>query len=318
MHHTNHPRDRFALTARLAFAVLLASTIACLFTPTARAWHAPGHHHPVPAALDALVTLPEDQRPPMFLMEHAGLMAHCAQDPDLLRHPKLPQAKAAEDADHYLDLEYLRGAELPEDRIAFAKWCFEHDLSPDTVGTLPYALAEWTQRLAYALAEHRAWPDNEHIQTKCAVYAGILAHYAADACQPLHTTVHYDGKVSQLGADSPHTGFHLKVDALTDTLTAEDWRLSEKQIKQHVRDLGPIPDASMRHIEAFNQQVEALYALEPQVPAKNQPITSDAVREQTQAYARASTAFVASLLLTAWNDSAEIDLPSWHNRDLDE
>ncbi len=55
---------------------------------------------------------------------------------------------------------------------------------------------------------------------KCLVYAGRLAHYAADLEQPLHTTVDYDGR-TQAAKDaknktfkSPHTGIHTKVDAL--------------------------------------------------------------------------------------------------------
>ena len=60
--------------------------------------------------------------------------------------------------------------------------------------TLPYSIAEWTQRLTIAFAEHRNDPENPHVRAKCLVFAGILSHYAADLHMPLHTSIHWDGR----------------------------------------------------------------------------------------------------------------------------
>jgi len=283
-------------------------------TPTALAWHAPGHHHCVLAGLNALPDAPGADDLPGWLDEAAGLAAHAAQDPDLMRHDKLPQAKAAEHSNHFFDLEYLGDAELPNDRNAFNKWCYDHDLDPGKVGHLPYALAESAQMLTFAFAEHRAWPDNPYLKMKIAFYMGRLSHYAADACQPLHTTIHYNGRVAKAGDPSPNTGIHLKVDGVLDSLPAEAWTIDPASIK----DLGPVLDAAMAHIRLMNRRVDALYDIADRVPAKGEPITDGAVREAAHGWARASSRFFASLVLTAWNDSAGIKLPEWHNRDLDQ
>ena len=101
----------------------------------------------------------------------------------------------------------------------FCKSCVSNRL-----GLLPYAIAETTYMLSLALAEHHRWPDNQAIQSKCLVYAGLLSHYAEDACMPLHATVHWDGRVLPNG-QSPRTGIHSRVDGLTESGTSPALRL---------------------------------------------------------------------------------------------
>ena len=84
---------------------------------------------------------------------------------------------------------------------------------PASTGFLPYAIVETFQELKLAFAEYRRWPDNPRIQSKILIIAGHLAHYAGDLCQPLHTTIHHDGR-TKLGAGSPNTGIHFAVDGL--------------------------------------------------------------------------------------------------------
>src|SRR5581483_6890740 len=95
----------------------------------------------------------------------------------------------AEGPEHYLDSELLKDRPLPPTRYRFIALCAELNLDPSKVGLVPYAIAEGTERLAIAFAEHRKWPQNPYIQQKALVYAGRLAHYSCDLCMPLHTTI---------------------------------------------------------------------------------------------------------------------------------
>src|SRR5207248_7223672 len=119
--------------------------------------------------------------------------------------------------EHYIDYEMLDGRALPPTRYEFIKMCAEAKLDPKAVGTVPYAVAEGTERLEVAFAEYRRWPDDPDIRSKCLVYAGLMSHYAEDLCMPLHATVHHDGR-ALTNFVSPRTGIHNKIDALPEKL----------------------------------------------------------------------------------------------------
>ena len=163
---------------------LIAATIACVaIAYEANSWH-DDEHVAVTSAAKAL--LPKDM--PGFFVEGApGLAAHCSLDPDVFKRRSTPQLRNAERPEHYLDYELIDKATLPKTRYEFIALCAKKGIDPSKVGLVPYAVIEWTQQLSLAFAEHRRWPDDPHIQAKCLVYAGLLSHYAADLCQPLHT-----------------------------------------------------------------------------------------------------------------------------------
>ena len=75
--------------------------------------------------------------------------------------------------------------------------------------------------LAVAFAEYRKWPDNPMIQHKCFLYAGFLAHYAQDMCQPLHLTINFDG----LGNPTGHVYIRVSMRRLIQQLNA--WHSSQ-------------------------------------------------------------------------------------------
>ena len=187
----------------------LAAVVLFVAAMPALGWHGPGHERAARAAVEATA----DLMPPFF-SEGVETLLHCAVDPDLFTRPIAPgELHATESPEHYIDLERLDGAPVPRTRQDLLALCCEKGMDLSKVGTVPYAIVEWTQRLSVALAEYRRWPDDVSIQRKCLVYAGILSHYTADLCQPLHTTVDYDGRVKPDGS-SPHSGIHLRVDAL--------------------------------------------------------------------------------------------------------
>lgn len=293
---------------------LLAPLLLAATCPPAHAWHDEGH---VYIARAAVAALPDDV--PAFFRQSAEAVAHGSLDPDVIRSRALPQVRAANDPEHYLDLEYLQGREWPEDRYAYIKLCHELGLEPSTVGTLPYAIAELAQRLTMAFAEHRRYPDNEHIRRKCLVIAGELSHYTADLHMPLHTTWHFNGIVplDEAGmpiADAPkeHEGIHAQVDALPTKLPynaifAEP--LSEPEAQD---ELMPWIKAELLKSHAL---VDRTYELAEKLPAMEVlEIEDDEVRAFTRDRARAGASFTAGIFLTAWRHSAEIQTPHWLDR----
>ena len=150
---------------------------------TAHAWWGGGHEILTRASVRAL-----PGAMPAFLRRGEDLTAHVANDADLFKNRAVPQLADAEAPEHFFDIERLSRRSVPDTRYAFIRACAERGLDPSKVGLLPYAVAEWTERLTIAFAEHRRWPDDPRVEQKCLVYAGMLAHYAEDLCQPLHVT----------------------------------------------------------------------------------------------------------------------------------
>ncbi len=286
----------------------LPAFIAALFTvvPTASAWHDEGHYY---AAVAAVKSMPEDV--PAFFREGFAAVGHGSIDPDVFKNPGLAQLNHCEAPEHYLDVEMLRGRELPPLRYDYIKLCDELDIDPTKAGTLPYSISEWTQRLTMAFAEHRANPDNPHIRAKCLVFAGILSHYAADLHMPLHTSIHWDGRAVE---DQPYvrTGIHNKIDALPTKVPYNELFVE------------PLPTAlsspdvftfTIDELAKSHAQVERVYELEPMLPEWSDltPLTGE-VLDFTIQRQRNAAAFVADLFLSAWRNSAEVQAPNWLDR----
>lgn len=267
----------------------------------AQAWWGDGHGI---LTAGAVLALPEEM--PAFFRQGGTMASHVVFDPDLFKNRRAPLLSHAEHGEHYFDLEYLEGRAIPTKRFDFIALCFELQLDPPRVGMAPYAIAEWTERLAVAFAEHRQWPENEAIQQKCLVYAGILAHYAEDVCQPLHTTRDFDGK-EQADGTVIGKGIHEQVDSAVERLGfAPEGLAAEQDIVAF--------DSTMRAIVAqikeSNWRVGEVYEL-----LGHWEDDSDArVRALTLALGRTAVRFTASLYLTAWRQSAEIRLPRWLQR----
>ena len=256
-------------------------------------------------------TLPEEV--PGFFRSSGPAVAHHAADPDVAKNRATPYLGGAEYPEHFLDREFLEGYDLPLDRFAFIQVCHEAGVKPEKVGFLPYALGEWTERLTVAFAEHRKWPDNPHIQRKCLVYAGFIAHYAEDLCQPLHLTIHWDGRAKPDGS-SPRSGIHKeKMDYLIDALGTGAEALAEGQEVEPLDDL--MGDIMAQFKRGF-ALVDRVYELEAHLPARGQkdwkPVPE--VIEFATGRAREAVRFTASLYLTAWRRSVQVELPEWLDR----
>lgn len=272
----------------------------------ADAWWTNGHSIIAEAAVRAL---PADV--PGFIRKGAAQVAHCAQDPDVSKNSATPINTNREEPEHFIDWELLGGRALPPNRYDFIRECYDAHQDPRKVGLLPYATAEWTERLAVAFAEYRRWPDNPYIPSKCLVYAGILSHYTGDLCQPLHCTVHYDGRVGPDGS-SAHTGIHAAVDSLVEKLGFRPDELARGQKVEPVEALLP---AIRREIEQSRSQIDRTYALDAALPRRGAWSPTPEVTRFGTERAREATRFSAAMLLTAWRKSASITIPGFIQRE---
>ena len=277
----------------------------------AGAWYGEGHSVATRIAAAAM-----EGRLPDFLVRGRDLAAHCSQDPDVFKFEADSDILYdAESPEHYFDLErFDANSPLPDTREDFRWWCIRHGTSSHTVGTLPYAVAEATYRLAIGLAEHRRWPDDPAVQTKCLVYAGLLAHYAQDVCMPLHATIHYDGRAKTNGS-SPHTGIHAAVDGLLEeTVTLSPVAIDPNEALAFQDVLAAV----YGQIKASHTQVSRVYELERDLLGRTDPLQPGSeVAQFAVERLRATALFTARIYATAWAKSIGVVIPEWHQRTED-
>lgn len=289
---------------------LIILTVVLVVASPVFAWWGGGHDILSLAAVEAL---PEEM--PAFFREDGRGVAHASYDPDISKNRGTPIVSGAEHGEHFIDHELLDGKALPNDRFAFIALCQELGQKPEQVGFVAYAVAEWTERLAVAFAEHRKWPDNPYVRSKCLLYAGFVAHYAQDLCQPLHLTIHFDG-IKQDDGSKKHRGIHEKVDALPEFFEMVPAKLATGLEVVAVDSLMP---AIVAQLESGFALVDDVYALSDVLPKSGQKDWKE--NEAATAFAldraRESVRFTASLLLTAWRRSAGIRLHGWLDRSVD-
>jgi len=296
-------RHRPPLRIVAVTAVLLA------FAAGAAAWWSQTH---LPMTSAAVALMPGDA--PEFFRKGARTISPYSADPDVWKEKVVPMLRAAEGPNHYLDLELLKGRALPENRWHYVGLCRGLGTSAVKAGFLPYSIQEWHDRLMLAFAEHRKWPEDERVRAKILYIAGVLAHYAADAAQPLHTTVHFDGRLRSDGT-SPRSGVHANVDALPEKLglTAREILQGAEQFKPVARE--KVFRAAMAFIRASHARVDLVYRLEKKLPASTAPPpgkVDPAVRAFALERARAAASFTAQLWYSAWKSSGDVKLPKWH------
>jgi len=268
----------------------------CLATP-AFAWRTYAHIKLTEATLKSL----PDGFPEFF--KNSTEIPFYANDPDIQKNRFVPKLKETEGPEHFIDLEYFEKDFLPGTRYEYLKLLGDKKLDPRKAGLLPYAVLEWTERLTIAFAEFRRDPDNSVVRNKCIVYAGILAHYAQDACMPLHTTINYDGRISDNYLIKQ--GFHFKVDGLMESLKLDVNALCKNHYSNSAKD---IMSSIHAEIERSNSSVGRIYGLAPQIMKDD--ATPDVVKLAEELSVR-SVMFTAMLYLSAWENSEKVEIPEY-------
>lgn len=131
---------------------------------------------------DAIDHLPPHIAP--FFQAHIDTIVAHSTDPDMRRREHPEEAPR-----HYIDID--RYGKYPFKALPHRWEKAVEKFSVDTLkeyGTLPW----WVQRSTDSLAAAMREQDTQRIEH----WAAFLAHYVADAHQPLHTVMNYDGQLT--------------------------------------------------------------------------------------------------------------------------
>jgi len=168
-------RTRFVVA--LAIAVILASPI------SASAWGIEVHKFIMARAIPLL---PREIRP-YFLKYQASIVEH-AGDPDLWR----TVGWIEEPPRHFVDMDAYGAypfSELPHDYDEAEKRYGREFVQRN--GTLPWRSEDMYRRLVEAFSQKAPYA-RENIR----LFSSVIAHYTADAHQPFHAVLNYDGQLT--------------------------------------------------------------------------------------------------------------------------
>jgi hypothetical protein len=300
-----------ALGAGLAAAAPAAATpdVATPDAPAAaRRWGEEGHRMVGEAAARAL---PADVPP--FLRAAAAQLAYLNPEPDRWRAPRDvaaldPAMDPAYAPDHFVDLELLpEGALLARDRYAYADSLRAARVDPSTAGMLPYRIYELTARLReeFRLWRHATDADERRwIEARIVNDAGVLGHYVADAANPHHTTIHYNGwRGPNPKGYATSDGFHSRFESqyVRARLTLAD---VTPLVAPAPRTLLPLRDSVLAYVRRTHALVEPLYELDRQ--ERFGPETTGAAHQRFAAERLAAGAsMLRDVWYTAWLASAD-------------
>jgi hypothetical protein len=306
------------------FKRVYALLLICTFTipQSAFAWGYDGHMWVNYAAAKAL---PKSM--PSFLRDAADRLEYLGPEPDRWRNQfSEPTLKYGQEADHFFNSEALPAdfGPLPDGRWRYVQRLYEFrqaaaakgadqktldNLLPQDVGFQPYIALEIYGRLKVAFREYRhakkEGRSTRGIERNIVYYAGWLGHYVADAAQPLHVSMNYDGWVMpNPNGYRTQKGIHWDFESrfVHDNLTRKDVIPLVKQPTQ----LGNPWMDYQGYMKQSLAQIEPLYQLEKTggFKAQGTPEGRDFVKQRLAAGAQ----MLANMWYTAWMESA-VDPP---------
>jgi len=253
---------------------------------------------------------------PLFLRQATVEIAYLGPEPDRWRNPTELSLKNAQEPDHFIDLERVAWLDpLPQVRYEFYRKLYEKraatadhadDYLPEHVGLQPYITMEVYGRLKAAFREYRtlraAHKPTLAVQRAIIFYAGWLGHYVADAAQPLHTTIQYNGWVgpNPNGYTTEHTIHGLfEATYVAANIKANDFA---PLMKAPTRLTDPFHDY-LSYLNSSHELVENVYALEKSggFTGKGTPVALDSTVHRLAA----GSQMLLNLWYTAWLESSE-------------
>lgn len=263
----------------------------------AAAWGVDGHRMVAMAAVEGL---PADM--PGFFIHAAEQLTYLGPEPDRWRDDSLTAMNEAWRYDHYIDLENVpAGALDAPDRFEYLAALYAAGVQEpeQNAGFLPYRILELYQRLVTGFARWRV-ADSEQVrrwvQDRIINDAGILGHYVADASNPHHTTIHFNGWSRAAPNPRRYTtsrDFHRQFETVfvAARIDLDDVRAAVPAGAKVVRAWPAIID----FIHQTHEQVEPLYALE-----QAYGFDPGSANAETEAFAIERLAAGATMLRSLW------------------
>jgi hypothetical protein len=260
----------------------------------------------------ATMGLPTDM--PQFFYRSFSQLTWLGPDPDRWKSSGTPSLDASNLPDHQLNYEYVAALQLPRDRYAFLALLISSGtqrrlgLRNTDPGFLPWRIAEMCELIT---VEWRLWraafagsPEREFIEHDIIRDSGILGHFVADASNPLHTTINYNGWITPNPngyANDCQIHARFETDFVSHAVTTKD--LVAKMGAPQLR--AGYFDAAITFIRQSNALVEKTYQLDK---AGDFSTFRNPTSPEGKAFAAERLAAGASLLRdlwwSAWRNSA--------------
>ena len=269
-------------------------------------WGRDGH---VMSGLAAATNLPAEM--PQFFRDAREQLGYLNYEPDRWRDGRSREMDDAFEYDHFLDLEnVVAGALDARDRFQYLLLMARAGVAEPQRegGLLPFRIIELYQRLE---VEFRLWrresdPETKRwIEARIVNDAGVLGHYVADAANPHHATIHYNGWAEDAANPNGYTTdrtFHRRFES--------DFVGARVRVEELVSALRPprmlqnVREEVMSQIRTSNAAVNRLYELE-KVEPYGQNTTSAAHETFALERLNAGIDMLRALWWTAWAESAE-------------
>jgi hypothetical protein len=269
-------------------------------------WGEAGH---VMAGRAAGTNLPESM--PAFFRGSADRLGWLNYEPDRWRNNNMTEANEAFRYDHDVDLEVVPPAVRDaRDRFEYLSSLQRSGMQRPSrdAGLLAFRLIELQQRLTIGFMnwrratdpQERAWLEDRIVQD-----AGILGHYATDASNPHHTTIHHNGWADNAPNPNGYTTdrtFHgrFEGDFVRAQITFDELLARVRPDVTHFQD---VRASIWGFIDASHDRLDALYRLE-----KQEAFGPSTRGREHEAFAlerlAAGAEFLRSLWWTAWLNSA--------------
>ncbi|HEY2432145.1 MAG TPA: zinc dependent phospholipase C family protein [Vicinamibacterales bacterium] len=279
----------------LVVAALTALALSLPAAPRLQAWGFTGHKFIADRAVDLL---PAELRP--FFEKYRVSFVEHAIDPDTYR----TLGWTEEDSRHFVDMDSYGPfpfRDLPHDYNAAVAARGAEFVKKN--GVLPWRTQDIFDKLRDSF---RQLPTSPYARDNIKLFSSVIAHYAADACQPFHAAANYDGQLTG------QTGIHSRFESELFDRYQSKLKLAPGSIVAvpNVRDfifatladsfsdVQPVLDADRAAAQGRVSYDEGYFDA---LVARIQPILE----------ARVSTAItdVASLITQAWIDAGRPPVP---------
>ena len=176
------------------------------------------------------------------------------------------------------------------------------------VGYLPYAIIENYGRLVNAFRyfrDSRNAKDQASLSANAVYVAGVLGHYVADGCQPMHVSIHFNGWTD--GVPNPKNfTTDRKLHGRYETLYV-NVALDTARVRSHARAPERLPNvwgSIQQYLSQTFSELEPVYQMEKTGEFNPDKPSTKSTEWIASQLARAST-LLGDLWYTAWMECAE-------------
>lgn len=251
---------------------------------------------------------------PAFFRNAAKQLGYLNPEPDRWKDRAESQMDPALDRgtfpDHFIDIEMASPAVLTQalkarDRYGFLDTLAASGVKATNMGFLPFTILELAQKLRVDFRNWRVAPDSikPWIEQRILDDAGILGHFVADAANPAHTTIHFNGWTGpNPNGYATDNRFHARFESI---FVGANIKLSDltSRMDTVARVFPDLRAAIVAYIKENNTYVERMYQIDKANPF-DANTTAPANKEFAAERLAAGARMLRDIWWTAWVTSA--------------